>query len=107
MCVGIPMQVASVQGLSATCMAEGRQEETVDLALTGVVPTGTWVLVFLGAAREVLDPDTAQQITKALRGLESAMAGHGTGDAFADLEAREPQLPPHLAAAHAAGLKTA
>lgn len=106
MCLGIPMRVVSVEGLAARCVAGGR-DETVDLALTGPVEPGTWLLVFLGAAREVLDEATADQITRALAGLEAVMAGGSPGDAFADLEAREPTLPPHLEAARAAGRRTA
>jgi len=106
MCVGIPMQIEAIDGISATCVAEGRRE-TVDLSLVGALPEGTWVLVFLGAAREMLDPETARQITKALDGLAAAMRGETLGDAFADLENREPALPPHLEAARRAGARTA
>jgi hydrogenase expression/formation protein HypC len=35
------------------------------------------------------------------------MAGGELGDAFADLEARTPELPPHLRAAAAAGRSVA
>lgn len=100
------MRVVAVEGLAARCEAEGRAE-TVDLALTGPVAPGTWVLVFLGAAREVLAPETAAQISRALAGLASVMAGGEAGDAFADLDARAPALPPHLEAARRAGRRTA
>lgn len=106
MCLGVPMQVVSVEGYSAVCEA-GPRRETIDLALTGPLAPGTWVLVFLGAAREVLDAERAAQISDALDGLAGAMAGHGTGTAFADLEAREPTLPPHLEAARRAGRSAA
>lgn len=106
MCVGIPMQVAETDGLIARCMAEGRAEE-VDLALTGPVAPGSWVLVFLGAAREVLDPERAAQITAAIGALGAALDGRDLGNAFADLEAREPRLPAHLEAARRAGATTA
>jgi hydrogenase expression/formation protein HypC len=95
--MGIPMQVEETRGLVATCRA-GERVETVDLALTGPLEPGTWVLVFLGSAREVLDEQTAGRITRALDGLRSALMGGDLGDAFADLEAREPQLPAHLRA---------
>ena len=97
MCMGIPMQITEARGLMATCAA-GDRIETVDLALTGPLEPGTWVLVFLGSAREVLDPETAEQITRALDGLRSVLNGGSLGDAFADLEERAPQLPPHLQA---------
>ncbi len=102
MCVGIPMQVLSVDGIAATC-TDGSRHELVDLSLTGPVPVGGWVLNFLGAARSVLDETEARQIRAALSGLNALMAGGDLGNAFADLEARPPSLPPHLEAARAAG----
>lgn len=102
MCLGVPMQVVSVDGIAAQCFTDGRAQ-TVDLSLTGPVEPGTHVLVFLGAAREVLTPEAAEKITRALAGLESLMTGGGVGDAFADLEARAPALPPHLEEARKAG----
>lgn len=102
MCVGVPMEILAVDGLVAVA-TDGRTTETVDLALVGGQPPGTWVLTFLGAAREVLDPEEAAKITAALDGLRSVMAGGTLGDAFADLEAGEPRLPPHLEAARARG----
>ena len=102
MCVGIPMKILSVDGLLAQA-TDGSRTETIDLALTGSLDPGTWVLGFLGSAREVISEDEAAKIRDALDGLASVMAGQGAGDAFADLEARGPQLPPHLQAAFEAG----
>jgi hydrogenase expression/formation protein HypC len=107
MCLGIPRRVLSTDGLVAQCEAADGERATVDLSLVGAQEPGTWILDYLGAAREVLDPDTADQISRALAGLRSIMAGGALGDAFADLEAREPSLPPHLEAARKAGAKTA
>ncbi len=106
MCLGIPMRVAEMEGFSAKCIA-GERVETIDMSLVGPQSPGTWVLVFLGAARDVLDEQTAEQITRALAGLDSVMRGEGVGDAFADLDNREPTLPPHLEAARRAGARTA
>ena len=61
------------------------------------------MLTFLGAAREVIAADDAQKIRAALGGLQSLMQGGDLGAAFADLEQRGPELPPHLQAALAAG----
>ena len=102
MCVGIPLQIVSVEGTSAVA-SNGARTETLDLSLTGPVAPGTWVLSFLGAAREVITKDEAEKITDALAGLERVMAGKDLGDAFADIEERGPILPPHLVAALAAG----
>lgn len=106
MCLGVPMQIVSVDEHVAVCQSDDRRE-TVDLALTGPQPVGTWVLVFLGAAREVLDPESAEQITRALAGLRDIMSGGDLGNAFHDLESREPTLPPHLEAARQSGAKIA
>ena len=67
---------------------------------------GDWVLVFLGSAHAVLTEDEALKIRAALQRLRSLMAGGTLGDAFADLEARSPELPPHLQAARDAGFAT-
>ena len=92
------MQVLSVDGIAARA-TDGREEALIDLSLTGPVAPGAWVLTFLGAAREVIDASEAASITDALDGLRALMTGGDLGDAFADLEARPPQLPPHLKAA--------
>lgn len=99
MCVGIPLQIIAVDGTNAT----GHDGSHIDLSLTGTQPVGTWVLGFLGTAREVISAEEAALITKALDGMRRVMAGGELGDAFADLEARTPQLPPHLQAALDAG----
>lgn len=106
MCVGVPMQILSVDGIAAQA-TDGREEAQIDLSLTGPVPIGEWVLTFLGAAREVITADEAQKISAALDGLRSLMAGGDLGDAFADLEGRGPSLPPHLQAAQAKGKSVA
>ena len=104
MCLGIPMRVVSVDGLSALC--EGRGERmTVDTLLTGPLEPGQWVMTFLGAAREVIDATTADQVNRALDALDQMLSG-GEVDMeahFGDLIHREPQLPDFLrppAAAH-------
>ncbi len=106
MCVGVPMQVLSVDGIAARA-TDGREEALIDLSLTGPVAVGDWILTFLGAAREIITEDEARKITAALDGLRNLMEGNDLGDAFADLDNRAPQLPPHLQAALDAGKTTA
>lgn len=106
MCIGIPVRIVEVKGLSGLA-EDGDQTLGIDLSLTGPVPPGTWVLNFLGAAREVLDEDEALKIRAAVGALQSVMTGGDVGDAFDDIETRGPQLPPHLQAAKAAGKTTA
>ena len=95
--IGIPMQVLEPAGPgSAWCTGrDGRVR--VDMRLVGDQPAGSWLLVFQQAAREVLDPQRARDISVAIEGLEAAFAGEGSVDRFfADLVDREPQLPEHL-----------
>lgn len=105
MCVGIPMQITSTDGIAATAR-EGEKTTLIDLSLTPGAQPGDWVLTFLGAAREVIPADEAAKISAALEGLRAVMLGGGAGDAFADIEQRGPQLPAHLQAALDAGRTT-
>lgn len=105
MCVGIPMQITAIDGIAAQA-TDGTTAEVIDLSLTPEARVGDWVLAFLGAARDVITADEAHKIAAALGGLRSLMEGGALGDAFADLEARAPQLPPHLQAALDAGHST-
>ncbi|MDF2235642.1 HypC/HybG/HupF family hydrogenase formation chaperone [Albimonas sp. CAU 1670] len=103
MCVGVPFRILSRDGLVARAVDADGREETIDLSLTGPIEPGAWCLTFLGAAREAISPEQAARTSAALAALRSAMLGGGLGDAFEDLEASGPALPPHLAAALAAG----
>jgi hydrogenase expression/formation protein HypC len=88
MCIGIPMQVLDDNDYQAWCQGpEG--PVLIDLALVGRQERGAWLLTFMGAAREVLDPDVAARITAALDAAR-------IDGAFADLAGRTPQLPEHL-----------
>ncbi len=105
MCVGIPMQILSVDGIAATARND-TGEHLIDLSLTGPLPVGQWILTFLGTAREAIDAEEAARITAALAALQQVMQGGDVGDAFDDIEARGPQLPAHLSAAQARGETT-
>lgn len=106
MCIGIPVEILSVSGIVAEAR-DGDTPVTLDISLLEGVRPGMWVLNFLGSGREILDPDEARKIRAAVGALQSIMTGGEIGDAFADLEARGPQLPAHLQAAQAAGKTTA
>lgn len=99
MCLGIPMQVEACTETEAYCR-NGDEGLWVDMSLVGEQPVGSWVLVFLGAAREVLDEDRALQMRAALSAVEAVMSGREADLdlLFADLVSREPQLPSHLQA---------
>jgi hydrogenase expression/formation protein HypC len=105
MCVGVPLRLVAVDGIVGRGL-DGDRIETVDLSLVPGARPGDWVLGFLGTAHSILDEDEALKIRAALTGLASLLRGGELGDAFADLDARQPELPPHLRAAQAAGQTT-
>ncbi|KAB2920494.1 MAG: HypC/HybG/HupF family hydrogenase formation chaperone [Hyphomicrobiaceae bacterium] len=96
MCIGVPMRVVGAGTGRALCEgASGRRE--IDMVLVGDQPEGTWVLVFLDAAREVVSAEQAALIQSALDALGVAAKGQSDIDRFfPDLVGREPQLPQHL-----------
>ncbi len=74
MCVGIPVQLVEAGEFMARC--RGRNgEEMVNMMLIGPQAKGTWVLNFLGSAREVLSAEDAANIDRALDGLTAVMQG--------------------------------
>ncbi|MEW8627473.1 MAG: HypC/HybG/HupF family hydrogenase formation chaperone [Candidatus Thiodiazotropha sp.] len=96
MCIGIPMQVVSTEGTTALCQGMG-ESRRVDTLLVGDQPVGSWLLVFLNSAREVLSEQRAEQIRQALQALDLALTGESDLDhLFTDLVDRTPQLPEHL-----------
>ncbi len=105
MCVGLPLRITAIDGIAGRAENDAHVE-VIDLSLTPDARVGDWVLTHLGAARECISEDEARKITAALEGLRAVMAGGPLGDAFADLDAATPQLPPHLQAALDAGQST-
>ncbi|OAI04281.1 RNA methyltransferase [Methylomonas methanica] len=96
MCIGIPMQVIEPRGSTALCKYRG-QTTLIDMMLVGEQVAGTWLLVFLDAAREVISAERAAQIADALEAMRLAMQGETNFDhLFADLVDREPELPEFL-----------
>lgn len=95
MCIAIPMQVLSRQDMFAWCQGRG-QQRNVNLALVGDVSEGSWVLVHLDIAREVIAPERVEEINRALDAVEQAMNGEFEAGLFDDLLDREPQLPEFL-----------
>lgn len=74
MCIALPMQV--IRTGEAVALCRGRNgEEAVNMLLVGEQPEGTWVLNFLGWAREVITAEHAHEIELALEGLEAISAG--------------------------------
>ena len=97
MCIGIPMQVTEVLAGHARCRS-GTEDHLIDIGLVGTVAPGTWVMTFLGAAREVLSEAEALRSRSAVEALAALMRGENVDidAAFPDLAGRTPQLPEHL-----------
>ncbi|OGS81705.1 MAG: hypothetical protein A2061_08425 [Gallionellales bacterium GWA2_59_43] len=74
MCIGVPMRVLEHGEVMALC--EGRGEfKRINMLLVGDCPPGSWVMTFLGAARNVLSEEDAAEINRALDELESILRG--------------------------------
>lgn len=85
MCVGIPMQVIKPGFFSAQCL-DGERLVEIDTSLVGQVEEGQWLMVFLGAAREIISEEMARQSLDALKALKHVMQGERNIDhLFADL----------------------
>ncbi len=96
MCIGTPMQVIESSEYHALCR-DGSRRVSVDTTLVGQPAPGSWLLVFLGAAREQLDEATALAMRDAVHAVGQVMAGATQVDhLFDDLIDREPQVPEHL-----------
>ena len=79
MCIGVPVRI--IESGEFVARGEGRNGvEDVNMMLIGAQPVGTWVLNYLGSAREVLSEKEAEQINTALDGLSAIMAGEETID---------------------------
>lgn len=89
MCMGVPMRVIETDGVTAVCDRHGERQR-VSVLLLEKVTAGDEVLVFLGSAVRVLEPDEARQIDNALEGLAAALNGEEFEHLFADIAVQEP-----------------
>ncbi|CAC9435309.1 hypothetical protein BSPLISOX_3254 [uncultured Gammaproteobacteria bacterium] len=96
MCIGIPMQVVDcISDTFATCQDQG-VNKTINMQLVGPQITGTWVLVFIDSAREIISAGKAKEISDALTAVSLATMGGQEGriqQLFGDLIDREPINP--------------
>lgn len=90
MCIGVPMKIIEAFDFSAVAQTEDGQTHSIDTLLTGQVSTGTWVLTFLGSAREIVSPARAHEINQALKALNAANAGLPFEHLVSDLIDRDP-----------------
>lgn len=82
MCIGIPMRVLESGEVTALC--EGRGERCrINMLMVGICPAGSWVMTFLGAAREILTEEEAARINQTLDELEAVLRGDFNGPGLA------------------------
>jgi hydrogenase expression/formation protein HypC len=68
--------VQVIEAADGTALCRGPNgEERISMLLIGDQPVGTWVLNHLGWAREVVAPEDAANITRALEGINALMNG--------------------------------
>lgn len=85
MAIGIPMQVVAAHGGSALCLYRG-ETILIDTKSVGEQAPGTWLLVFLNRAREVISSKRALQMEQILETSRVAMQGKNACDlSFDDL----------------------
>ena len=68
MCIGLPMKILQTGLGTAVCEGMGITKE-VNTLFIGEQQPGTWVLVFLDSAREILSSEEADKITMAMSAL--------------------------------------
>ncbi|MFD1557749.1 HypC/HybG/HupF family hydrogenase formation chaperone [Paraburkholderia silviterrae] len=78
MLVGVPARIVCAEGLAAQAVTR-HGACAIDLARTGPLPAGAWVLAFRGAARTVIDAERARDIDAALDALEAIASGELDG----------------------------
>lgn len=80
MCIGIPMQVMSVEPGFANVAGRSETRQVGIRLIDGVEP-GQWLLVFLDDARELITPERAAEVSATLDLLALAI-GQGAQPAF-------------------------
>ena len=87
MCLSVPMQVEAWVGDGEIAwVVRGERREQANMLLVGPQPVGTWVLVALGFAKEVLDAESLALTEEALAALAATLDGEYDADAwFRDL----------------------
>ena len=100
MCVGVPMQVASLDaGNNAICVDDSSatgHRRVVTALLEPLPRPGDWLLVHIDVAVRAIEPAEAKEITDALEAASAAARGLPFEHLLGDLVHREPELPAHL-----------
>ncbi|MGY6275158.1 HypC/HybG/HupF family hydrogenase formation chaperone [Methylomonas sp. MgM2] len=94
--IGIPMQVVKMRGASALCLYRG-ETSLIDTTAVGAQPPGTWLLVFLDSAREVISAETARQMAAEMETTRLALQGESAIDRwFEHLTDNNPEKLPEF-----------
>ena len=83
MCIGIPMQVLSVEPGFATVQGRG-ETRRIKTTLIGDCIVGNWLLTFIDDAREVISAERAAEVNATLDLLQAVMDGGLTSSHDAD-----------------------
>ena len=84
-------------------LVRGERREQANMLLVGPQPVGTWVLVALGFAKEVLDEESLALTEEALAALAATLDGDYDPDAwFGDLRTTAAQCDPGFVGAASA-----
>lgn len=83
MCIGIPMQVLSVE--TGFAQVQGRGEtRRIKTTLIGDCAVGDWLLTFIDDAREIISAERAQEVNATLDLLQAVMDGGFPGGSTSD-----------------------
>jgi hydrogenase expression/formation protein HypC len=74
MCIGIPVRIIEAGEHMALCEGPNGHEH-LNMMLIGPQPEGTWLLGYLGSARQVLSEEEAEQILQAVEDIGAMMRG--------------------------------
>ncbi len=100
MCLGIPLQVHSIEAPGLALCAPRHQTTALRRVNTALLDTapgiGDWLLAHVDIAIRALDTEEARLIDDALAAVTAAVDGEPFEHLIADLVDREPQLPEHL-----------
>lgn len=83
MCIGIPMQVRTVEPGFAYCHGRG-ETRRISTLLVGDCVQGDWLLAFLDDARERIEASRAAEINDVLDMLQAVLSGQSDDIAVPD-----------------------
>ena len=78
MCLAIPAKIISVDGTTAHCKMSGVTKD-VDISLTPQAKAGDWVIVHVGFALQVIDPEKAAETLAAMQAVADAQKSVAVG----------------------------